>query len=195
MEWEQQESSAPHQDPGRDWPGVLPPPPGTEHGAPTLLGFWDHGEIPPWLQTPSREVAWDTLPSPTSSIIPASQRARLVPREGAPGDVGGVTWEVLCYFLSGKCLGCGSPSRGAPQSLMAETPHVSGAHKWLPASTSSVISEVLGPGPGSRSLCLVRVPLCPELPLHPPQGLQGNYPAEPSSQPLLRCIFRAPCGG
>lgn len=169
-----QESSAPHQDPGRDWPGILAPPPRTEHGAPTLLGFCDHGEIPPWLQTPSREAAWDTLPSPTSSIIPASQRARLVPREKAPGDMRGVTREVLCYFLSSRCSGCGSPSRGAPQSLMAETPHMSGAHKWHLASMSSVISEVLGPDPGSQSLCLLRVPLCPELPLHPPQGLQCN---------------------
>lgn len=113
-------------------------------------------------------------PSPLPASSPPLRGRGLVPTEGAPGDMGGVTWEILCYFLSVKCSGHGSPSRGAPQSLMAETPHMSGAHKWHLASMSSVISKVLGPGPGSRSLCLMRVPLCPELPLHPLQGLQGN---------------------
>lgn len=168
------ESSAPHQDPGRDWPGVLPPPPGTEHGAPTLLGFCDHEEIPPWLQTPSREAAWDTIPSPTSSIIPALRGRGL-----CPGKEHLMTWEGLpgrssVTFSQAAAQDMGLPA-GVPHNLSWQRPPLmSGAHKWHLASMSSVISKVLGPDPGSQSLCLVRVPLCPEFPLHPPQGLQGN---------------------
>ena len=176
MEWEQQESSAPHQDPGRDWPGVLPPPPGTEHGAPTLLGFWDHGEIPPWLQTPSREVAWDTLPSPTSSIIPTSQRTRLVPREGAPGDMGGVIWEDLCYFLSGKCSGCGSPSRGAPQSLMAETPPRVWSSQMAPGKHVLRNLQSSGARPWKSKPVPGEGPSLPRAPPPPTSGAPGQLP-------------------
>ena len=137
--------------------------------------------------------------TPCPPPLPASSPP-LRGRGLCPGKEHLVTWEgspgrTSVTFYQASAQDVGLPA-GVPHNLSWQRPpHVSGAHKWLPASTSSVISKVLGPGPGSRSLCLVRVPLCPELPLHPPQGLQGNYPAEPSSQPLLGCIFRAPSGG
>lgn len=120
------------------------------------------GEPWPWLQTPSREAAWDTLPLPHFQHHPRlSEGEGLCPQKEHLALGRGHLGYPLLLSIS-QVLRTWVPQQGCPTPLMAETPHMSGAHKRHLASMSS---KVLGPGPGSRSLCLMRV-LCPEL-LHP----------------------------
>lgn len=117
-------------------------------------------------------------PPPTSSIIPALRGRGLCPQKEHSGDLGGVTWDILCYFLSVKCSVISS--RGAPtighgrdptclSSQMAPGKHVlqsSGARPW----ESKPVPDA---GPS-----------LPRAPLHPLQGSRATSLAESSSQPL-----------
>lgn len=60
-------------------------------------------------------------PPPLPASSPPSEGVRLVPTEGAPGDLGGVTWDILCYFLS-VMLRTWVSQQGSPTIAMAETP-------------------------------------------------------------------------